>query len=131
MLDLIGGDATAARQDELVVAEALAVRQLHEPAGLVDPGHLADDELDSPVEERPLGPVEVAGTFAAHGDVHEAGLIGVGAGLVDDGDRDLAAVDPTAQLAGQQVRGQGAANATAEDQDAVHRRVSRISGSSR
>ena len=57
---------------------------------LVDLLDLADDEADPRVEQAALGALEVLGPLAAHGDVHEAGLVGVLAGLVDDGDVDLA-----------------------------------------
>ena len=54
--------------------------------------------VDALVEQRSFGALEVRGPFAAHGDVHEARLVDVLAGRVDDGDLDVAAVDPLAEL---------------------------------
>ena len=76
--------------------------------------------VDPLVEQERSGRWRFAGPLAAHRDVHEAGLVDVLAGRVDDHDLDLAAVDPAAQLLDQQVGGQGAPDAAAEDEDALH-----------
>ena len=44
VLDRLGQDARAGGQDELRVGQALAVGELDELSGLVDPGDLTDDE---------------------------------------------------------------------------------------
>ena len=94
VLDRLGHDARAGGQDQVVVGE-----RARRPASwtsaslLVDRCDLPDHERDPRVEQSALGPLEVLGTLAAHGDVHEAGLVGVLAGLVDDGDRHLAGLD--------------------------------------
>ena len=94
VLDRLGHDARARSRDEVVVAERHAVGQVTELAGVASTRSIvAHDELDALVEERPLGAAEVRGLLAAHRDVHEAGLIDVLAGRVDDDDLDLAAVD--------------------------------------
>ena len=59
----------------------------------VDGGDRVDHELDVLVEQAALGPDELLGVLAAHGDVHVAGLVDVGAGRVDDRDPGLAARD--------------------------------------
>ncbi len=88
VLDRLGHDARAGGQHQLVVAEPLAVRELDGLRRLVDLLDLADDEVDPAVEQAALGTLELLGPLAAHGDVHEPGLVGVLAGLVDDRDRD-------------------------------------------
>ena len=89
------------------------------PAGL----HLfdlPDDEPYAPVEERSLRPAQVVGPLAAHGDVHEARLVDVVTGRIDDGDLDLAGVDPPAQPLDQEIGGEGAPDPATQDQDAAH-----------
>ena len=120
VLDRLGHDPRPGREDEVVVAESLAVRELDGLRRLVDLLDLADHEADPLVEQAALGALELLGPLAAHGDVHEPRLVGVLAGLVDDGDRHLAGLDLAAQLLDQQVRGQRAADAAAEDEDPLH-----------
>ena len=88
---------------------------------VVDPLDLADDQGDPLVEQAALRAMEVRGPLAAHRDVHEARLVGVLAGRVDDDDLDLAAVDPCAQLLDQEVGGEGPPDTAAEDEDPLHR----------
>jgi hypothetical protein len=89
-------------------------------AALVDLGDLADDEGDAWVEQPSLGTLQVRSPLTAHGDVHEARLVDVVPGLVDDGDRDLAGLQSRPQPFDEQVGRQRPADAAAQDQDPVH-----------
>ena len=93
VLDRLGHDAGAGRNDEPVVGETLAVQVEDRLRRLVDPLHLADYETHSGVEQAPLGALEMLGSLAAHRDVHEARLVGVDAGRVDDRERHLAGLE--------------------------------------
>ena len=70
--------------------------------------------------EGPLRPLQVGGPLAAHGDVHEPGLVDVLAGRIDNGDRYLTAVDPPSELLDQEVRGEGASDTPAQNDDPLH-----------
>ena len=122
VLDRLGHDARAGRQHQMVVAERQAVGQGDDPPDLVDAVDLADDERDSLVEQAALRTLQLGGALAAHRDVHEARLVDVLAGRVDDDDLDLAVIDPVAQLPDQQVGGERPPDAAAEDEDALHGR---------
>ena len=89
---------------------------------LVDVLDLADDQGDSRVEQAALRALEPLGAFAAHRDVHEARLVGVLAGLVDDRDRHLAGLHLAAELLDEEVGGEGAPDTPAEDEDPLHGR---------
>jgi hypothetical protein len=118
--DHVGPDVRSGRDDELVVRERLPVGQMDQARIVVDAGHGPDDEVDAIVEEAPLGLAQGLRPLVAHRDVHEAGLVDVYAQLVDDGDAGAAVIDPTPELAADEVRGERAADATAEDEDAIH-----------
>ena len=78
VLDRLGHDARAGREHQLVVAQALAVGQVDGLGRLVDPLDFdPTTRLDPRVEQAPLRTLEMLGALAAHGDVHEAGLIDV------------------------------------------------------
>ncbi len=98
VLDRLGHDARAGGEHEVVVGEALAIGEVDEASLLVDLLHFPHHQGDARVEQSTLGPLEVLGALTAHGDVHEARLIGVLAGLVDDRDRHLAGLDLAPQL---------------------------------
>ena len=85
-------------------------------------GDRVDHQLDVLVEQAALGPDELLGVLAAHGDVHVARLVGVGTGRVDDRHPGLAVRDLALELAGSEVGGEGPADAATEDDDALHRR---------
>ena len=89
-------------------------------ARLVDGGDLADDEGHPLVEQGPLRALEVGGAFAAHGDVHEAGLVDMVAGRVDDEHLDIARIDPTPKLPDEEVGGEGAPDTPTKDDDPFH-----------
>jgi hypothetical protein len=118
--DLIRDDARPGREDEIVPRQGPTVRQRHDPPTIVHSGDVADDQVHPPIEERALGPLEAFGALAAHGDIHEARLVRVAAGLVDDRDRHGPGVDLAAQPLHEQVRGERPANTAAEDEDPVH-----------
>jgi hypothetical protein len=63
----------------------------------------------------------VVGALITERDVHEAGLIYVVAGRVDDRDTRFTTVDLLLEFARQQVRNDGPSDATAEDYDSSHR----------
>ena len=77
VLDRLGQDARARSEHELVVVQAASVFQLDQLARLVDPLHATDFEAHLGVQQRPLRPHQVLGHLAAHGDVHEPGLVDV------------------------------------------------------
>ena len=98
MLDLLRHDARPGGEDEIVVDDRQAIGQKHALGALIDPIHVADDERDELVQEASLRSLEAIRSFAAHGDVHEARLVCVLAGLVDDRDRYVAGLDLAAEL---------------------------------
>jgi hypothetical protein len=120
VLDRLRHDARPRGEDQVVVGDRHAVGQDDGLRGLVDPGDLADDEVDPFVEQATLRALETVGSLAAHGDVHEARLVRVLAGLIDHGDHHLAGVDLTAKTLDQEVRGQRAAHAAAKDENPLH-----------
>src|SRR4029079_10532593 len=85
-------------------------------------GDLTHDERHPLVEEGTLLALEVGSPFAAHRDVHEARLVDVLAGRIDDQHLDLAPVDPGAQLLDEEVGRQGAPDTSTEDEDPLHGR---------
>src|SRR4029079_3240462 len=119
--DLVRGDSRSGRQHEVVVRDDRAALEDDRAGGHVDSDRSINDETDGSVEQAALGPREALLAFAAHRDVHEPGLVDVSALRVDKRDGDLAGRDPGAEPTGQQVRGERAADAAAEDDDAVHR----------
>ena len=129
VLDLLGDDAAPGRQHEVLVSELVPVA--HAVGGddalqlLIDGVDLADDELDTTVQERALRPVEPVFALAAHGDVHEARLVDVVAVLVDDGDARRALVDLAVELPAQEIGDEGSADAAADDEDALNRHAYR------
>ena len=129
VLDGLGHDTGAGRQDELVVAQPLAIGELDRLRRLVDPLDLAHHELDQLVQQSSLGPLQMLGALAAHGDVHEARLIGVNPGRIDDSEAHLTGLEVAPELPGEQVGGERATHAAAQDEDALH--VVGLSGSSR
>src|SRR4029078_386257 len=117
-----GDDARAGGQDQVVVAERQAVCQRDDLAHLVHFGDLTHDERHPLVEEGTLRALEVGSPFAAHRDVHEARLVDVLAGRIDDQHLDLPPGDPGAQLLDEEVGGQGAPDTSTEDEDPLHGR---------
>ena len=121
VLDGLGQDPGPGREDEPVVGQDRSVGQGDGPGAFIDPMDGPDDEVDPRVQEGALALLELLGSLAAHRDVHEAGLVDVGAGRVDDGDLRVAASDLLPETAGQEVRGQGAPDPAPHDEDALHR----------
>jgi hypothetical protein len=109
-------------RDQLPVVEALAGHELDRLGGRVDLLDGVYDQLDVAVEQLPLRADELLGPLLPHRDVHVAGLVGVVAGLIDDRDPGLAGGDLLLELAGDQVGGEGASNAAAQDDDVLHGR---------
>ena len=120
VLDLLGHDPRAGGDHQLVVADAAAVVHLDPAVRLVDPDGAADLQQDLLVEEAALRSGQPLGTLAAHGDVHEAGLVDVLPLLVDERDARLVAIDLVAQLAHQQVGDERPPDAAAQDHNSVH-----------
>jgi hypothetical protein len=129
VLDRLGKDPGARREDEVVIGESLAISELDQPPGFVDPLDLPDHQRDPAVEQPALGTAELRGMFAAHGDVHEAGLIHVLADLIDDRDRDFTGRDAAAEALHEEVGGERPTDAATQDQDPLH--GCHLSGSSR
>ena len=120
VLDRLGHDPRTGRQHEVVVAEALAVLEMDGLGRLVDLLDLTDDQGHPRIEQAALRALEPLGAFAAHRDVHEARLVGVLAGRVDDGDRDLAGLQLAAELLDEEVGGEGPTDTAAQDEDPLH-----------
>jgi hypothetical protein len=120
VLDRLGDDPRTGRQHEVVVRELLAVLEMDGLARLVDLLDLSDDQGHPRVEQAALRALEPVGAFATHRDVHEARLVCVLAGLVDDRDRDLAGLHLATQLLDEEVGGECAAHTATQDEDPLH-----------
>ncbi len=107
----LGQDPGARGQDQVVVAARGAVDQDHLPRRLVRPLHHPGDQVHAVVEEGSLGPLEMLRLLIAQGDVHEAGLVDMGAGGVDEGHAGVVVIDLRLQPAGDRVGGERPADA--------------------
>jgi hypothetical protein len=122
VLDRLGDDPAARREDQVVVRQDGTAGQHDGAGGLVDSRGRVDNQVDRRVQERSLGAGQALLALAAHRDVHEAWLVDVRAHRVDERDVDLAVVDPLAELAREKVGGQRTTDAAAQDHDPLHDR---------
>ena len=120
VLDQLGHDARAGGQDELVVEQEPAVDQFDRRGLLIDALDCARDKADALVEQPGFRPLQTLRALMPKGDVHEARLVHVLAGLINDGDGRRALIDLLLEFAGEQVGDDRAANPAAQDQDSLH-----------
>src|SRR3954447_15750991 len=91
--ELIGNDSRSGGNDQLLVAKPSTTVQLDGVACLVDAHRLALYEFDACVEEASFWPAELVRSLVAERDVHEAGLVDVATGVINNSDAGVSVVN--------------------------------------